>query len=204
MVARSIVELVERSDIIIGCSGHDCMHANFAECLKAINSTDRKNIPKIFISVSSKDIEFNSLLVHIQSNNRNGPINPLDNILYPKTNPKVIILGGGMPLNFLPVNKGISNHSIPLEDIQLTRGLLASAILQAYYMMENGNTNIAQQYQLDPYRQHFIVKSWCESNKKPMIKDFDSIDWIKKYSGNGKHWCQNKCSSLVPFKPNFI
>jgi len=138
----------------------------------------------MFASVSSKDNEFNSLLINIQRNNRNGPIDPLNDIFYPKTKPCAVILGGGMPLNFKMVNQGLSEDSVAPEDIQLTRGLLAAAVLQACDMTEGypKDIDIAKQYQLDAEWQKFVVSAWCQAINKPMIPEFENLEWIRENS----------------------
>lgn len=180
-VAKDVPSFLKEADVILGCTGHNFMSANFAECLEIIQQPRR--IPRIFVSLSSKDTEFNSLLVKIHQDNRNGPIDPLKHILYPKNNPHSVIVAAGMPFNFLSVNAGLCNYSIPHHEIQLTRGLLAAAILQAYHMIQNDRINIAMQYQLDPHWQRFVVQAWLHSNQKPMLAEFNNLEWIQAHSG---------------------
>jgi len=178
---KRIVELphfIRAADVIVGCTGEDFMKIDFPACLEAMESRER---PIIFASASSKDTEFNSLLRHIHSNNRNGAIDPLGDIPYPKHNPMAIILGGGMPLNFKQVHTGESEHSVPPEEIQLTRGLLAAAVLQAKRMMED-KVVLAEQYQLDSAWQSFIVNAWTQDRKEPQLTTFQDLDWISQHS----------------------
>ena len=87
--------------------------------------------------------------------------------------------------------RGFVNYSIPHHEIQLTRGLLATAILQAYGMMQNDCIDIAMQYQLDPYWQRFVVQAWLHSNQKPMLEEFNNLEWIQAHSG-GELYSENQ------------
>lgn len=191
--AKNIIELIKSADIILGCTGTDFMNTNKIKLPKCIHLIEKntKPYPKIFISLSSNDIEFNSLLTHIHHNNRNNNntiVDPLSNIIYPKNNPCAIIVNGGMPFNFMKVHMGLSDYSIHPTNIQLVRGLLAAAILQAHGMMLNRSNNInAGQYKLDPAWQSFIVQSWLECTKQPKNNKFYDLNWISDNSG-GQLW----------------
>lgn len=198
--ATDVVDFINTSDVILGCTGTDFMNTDekkLPECLN-IMQTARK-FPKVLISLSSKDTEFNSLLTYIhqsnRKNNNNGIINPLNDILYPTTNPFFIILGGGMPFNFMPVNRGITDYSIPPNDIQLVRGLLAVAILQAHTMMLLQSSKNAGQYKLDPNWQSFVVNAWLESTKQEKNSHFDDINWISQNSGG--ILCKDSINKMV-------
>ncbi len=180
-VIKNLFSFLKKADVILGCTGKNFLGNHFLECLKIIERP--RKIPRIFVSLSSKDSEFNSLLVKIHQDTRNGPINHLHDILYPKTNPNSIILAAGMPVNFHRVNSGLCDYSIPHEDIQLTRGLLATAVIQAYSMIELGYSRVATQYQLDPYWQRYVVLEWLELTNKSLIPEFTDLKWIEKNSG---------------------
>ena len=184
---KNLAELLEKSDIVLGCTGHNFMEENFAKCLAIIQHP--RKIPRIFVSLSSKDIEFNSLLIKVHQDNRNGSIDPLKDIFYPQQAPNVIILSGGMPLNFMQVNSGKSDYSIPHNEIQLTRGLLAAAILQAYRMIQDHSTHIAKQYKLDANWQRFVVQAWMYSINQPMLQNFKDLAWIQAHSGGESYGC---------------
>jgi hypothetical protein len=190
-VAKDVPDFLKEAEVILGCTGHNFMSANFSECLEIIQQPRATRIPRIFVSFSSKDTEFNSLLVKIHQDNRNGPIDPLKHILYPKNDPHSVIIAAGMPFNFLSVNAGLCNYSIPHNEIQLTRGLLAAALLQAYSMMQNDRVDIAMQYQLDPRWQRFVVQAWLNSNQKPMLEEFNNLEWIQAHSG-GDSYSENQ------------
>ncbi|MDQ2994321.1 MAG: NAD(P)-binding domain-containing protein [Pseudomonadota bacterium] len=180
-IAQNPVDFLSKADVILGCTGKDFMAPHFIDCLEKMQHP--RKFPRIFVSLSSKDTEFNSLLVKIHQDNRNGPIDPLKNIFYPKLNPHSIVLGAGMPFNFLPVNSGSLEYSIPQDDIQLTRGLLAAAIIQAYNMMQSNYSRIAKQYSLDAQWQSFIVKTWLELTHRNRIPEFNDLEWIEANSG---------------------
>jgi len=181
VVAENLIDFLDKSDVILGCTGNNFMAPNISECLEILQQP--REFPRVFVSLSSKDTEFNSLLMKIHQDNRNGPINPLKHIFYPKQNPQAIILGAGMPLNFIPVNSGECDYSIPDNEIQLTRGLLAAAIIQAYNMMQNGYSLNAKQYQLDPHWQRYIVNAWSNATQQEQIPAFQNLKWIEEQSG---------------------
>lgn len=180
-LADNLMDFIEKSDIILGCTGTDFMGVHFTECLKILQKP--RKIPRVLVSLASKDTEFNTLLLKIHQDNRNGPIDPFKDILYPKDQVQVIILGAGMPFNFLPVKHGVCDYSIPHQNIQLTRGLLAASILQAHNMMVDGCSTIAKQCQLDPLWQRFIVQSWRQCIKESNIEAFEDLTWITEHSG---------------------
>lgn len=191
--AKNILEFIEKTDLIFGCTGTDFMNTDKKKLASCINKIEQhhKPYPKILISLSSKDTEFNSLLTHIHQNNRNMHhknmiINPLKDVIYPEHNPKVIIVSGGTPFNFTKVHKGLTDYSISPKNIQLIRGLLAGAILQAHNMMQNKH-NYSElypgQYKLDPGWQSFIVQAWLESTKQEKNINFQDLEWISRNSG---------------------
>ncbi len=90
------------------------------------------------ISCSSQDMEFNSLLKVIHKNLAYKSLNILEDIKYPIKGGFIKILKGGYPINF--DNFG---HSVPAEDIQLTRGVLLRGIIQA-------TSQLIEKYKLEP------------------------------------------------------
>lgn len=192
-VHNSLRKLVVNSDVLIGCTGQDFILKEpkgvdgFLEYVEERHQ-DRQ-FPLVLISASSKDKEFKELLKHIHANNRNGPIGPLDDVPHPKGKngqiTKLIILGGGTPFNFRMINKHQQVHSVPPEQIQLTRGLLATAVMQAYEMFDlfkERKEDKVQQYKLDPIRQQQLVDIWYRVTGRTCPLKFKDLDWFEKNS----------------------
>lgn len=116
--SSSLEDLYRKSDVIIGATGTDVSYIPIIGSLKS---------DKLLMSVSSGDIEFKSLLEACQSQISTKVSSIIDDIEVPtETGHKLTILRGGTPVNF---DNNI--HSVLPEYIQLTRGLLLLAIIQA-------------------------------------------------------------------------
>lgn len=178
---NSIDEILNKVDILIGATGQDISNP---EWVSIIN----KDIT--LISVSSGDIEFNSIL-RICKPLLKDPISSSLDILNIKTvnGDTIKILRGGMVANFT----GLSDSS-PGKIIQVTRGLLISAIIQIIEnqdLFENQNGAIM----LSPALQKEVTKYWFEDQPQRMkdynpkiIDGFKNIKWIKEKSA-GKYLC---------------
>lgn len=176
---HSLKEIMSNVDILIGATGQDISTIGWI-------SEIEKNIT--LISASSGDIEFNSL-IRIAKTYSTTPIkSPLD-ILNIRTlnGSNVKILRGGMVANFT----GLADSS-PGHIIQVTRGLLFSAIIQ---IIENEKKfkNKYNAIMLSPTLQKEVTKYWFDDqpNRKQdysniIINGFKNIDWIKSKSG-GKY-----------------
>ncbi len=174
-------EILNKVDILIGATGQDISNPEWV-------NTINKDIT--LISVSSGDIEFNSILKICKPLLREPISNSLD-ILNIKTisNSTIKILRGGMVANFT----GLPDSS-PGKIIQVTRGLLISAIVQIIEnqdLFENQNGAIM----LSPNLQKEVTKYWFEDQPQRMqdysskvIEGFKNIKWIKEKSA-GKYLC---------------
>lgn len=176
---HTINEIIDNVDILIGATGQDISNSGWVSEIK-------KNIT--LISASSGDIEFNSLLKNAKAHLEKPIESPLD-ILNLKTlnNLTIKILRGGMVANFT----GLSDSS-PGHIIQVTRGLLFSAIIQ---IIENEKKfkNKFGPIMLSPTLQKEVTKYWFYDQPQrkqdysiSIINGFKSIDWIKNNSG-GKY-----------------
>ncbi|MDD2798776.1 MAG: hypothetical protein PHV20_09315 [Bacteroidales bacterium] len=117
-ICRSIQELYDKCSLIVGITGEDISDVKWLEF---------SNSDKTLMSLSSGDIEFNRLLRESSPYLTKPYINPLSTIeICTRNKKKLNILRGGMVANFT----GTPNSG-PANRIQLTRGLLFSAVAQA-------------------------------------------------------------------------
>jgi hypothetical protein len=172
---RSFDELISVSDYIFGCSGMD-VTKEFD-----INSLPMGN--KYLTSCSSEDREFQSLLRFIQRN-KSCESSPLDDIVYENKNRlSITICRGGFPINF-----DNSSETEPPMGIQLTRGLILGAIIQALSMLNQSKRNYHAKVSLDMKLQRFIAKKWSryqyrDSHLKRQLNHFKDANWICNNSG---------------------
>lgn len=175
-ICSSIEELIIKCDLIIGATGVDISNPNWENII---------NGNKTFISVSSSDIEFNSLLKKYSDQFSYHRYRVLDDLIAKLPNGfQITFYKGGTVANF---NK--SKESCPLKQIQLTRSLLFAAIAQAL----NNNINFNGKnsaIRLNPFFQKIIVNRWFSENPKfksfypqVLIDNFASESWIEKNSG---------------------
>lgn len=174
---NSISDLYNQSDLIIGATGQDISDLNWL--------TNSKG-DKTLISVSSGDIEFNSLLRKCEPYLIEELKSPLQ-VLNLKTQQghSLKILRGGMVANFTG-----TPDSSPGHIIQVTRGLLFSAILQ---ILKNSEylKNKSGALMLDPDFQKEVVLLWFQDQpqrkadySEEVLKGFEKISWIREQSKN--------------------
>lgn len=177
--ADSIYKISACCDYIFGCSGKD-----ITESIDIFRYS-RKNIT--LISCSSEDKEFLTLLNWL--NKQIAKVeSPLQDISFQNECGAIIrIIRGGFPINF-----DNSPESVPPRDIQLTRGLVLSGILQAVEFLKEKNLLYkAGGYMLDPNVQAFVVNEWlkCQPHDRfpfALLRKFKDEQWIIKHSG-GTH-----------------
>jgi len=138
--ANSINDVISNSEVVFGCTGNDISQKEWVYEIK-------KDIT--LISISSKNTEFKLLIKEIFKKSKLFPKCSLDDITFNN----IIIKRGGFPLNF-----DGSTHSVPPYEIQLTRALIFSSIIQAIHFLEIKKPN--DFYMLNPEFQRFIVKKW--------------------------------------------
>jgi S-adenosylhomocysteine hydrolase len=172
---NSMSDLYNQSDVIIGATGQDISDLNWLT-----DSTGDKTL----ISVSSGDIEFNTLLRECEPYLTEELKNPLQ-ILSLKTQQGHLlkILRGGMVANFTG-----TPDSSPGHIIQVTRGLLFSAILQILRDSEELK-NQSGAIMLDPDFQKSVVQLWFQDQpqrkadySEEILEGFETVDWIRKQS----------------------
>jgi len=177
---RSASFVITTADVIFGCTGRDITQAIDIFKLASTNKT--------FISCTSGDEEFHSLLDKIASVSRIH-FDPLGDISYAtRYGGTISILSGGFPFNF-----DRTPWSVPSHDIEITRGLLFGACLQALRCTEKpvggGLTmNGGKRYCLNPYIQKYVTTLW--SAKQPAGKyppyffsHFSNVGTIVRKSG---------------------
>jgi len=148
--AETLEEILIEADYIFGCSGKDITE-DF--------SLDTLNKEKTFISCSSQDKEFQTLL-KIFNKHHCAYLNVLDNLECTLNSQKVHIIRGGFP-----VNLDNSGESVSASDIQLTRGLLLGGALQAIVMGSRyPSFQPILRYMLNPTLQSFVVSHWVLNN----------------------------------------
>jgi S-adenosylhomocysteine hydrolase len=187
--------LVNNSQCIFGCTGTDIT--------KGIDIPKSTTTDKIFISCSSEDKEFLSLLKMIAQRSI-AELDPLENIVCRTKNKKnrITILKGGFPINF---NR--QENCDPVSSIQLTRGLLfggvIQAILSARQMVDGGIAmNKATRMMLNPYVQSFVVNEWVKHKSadgrytEEELACYKDIEWIKNNSG-GKYIESAQSENLI-------
>ena len=119
-VCQSPQTLLERSSLIVGCTGRDACYAVRWRNLQG---------ERILVSASSGDIEFATLLRSLRQPVGYGP----EDLIVAQGSARLRILAGGFPINFDSVAE-CENASI-----DLTRALTLVAIVQAGDMVRRGN-----------------------------------------------------------------
>ncbi len=176
IMSENISQLMEVSDYIFGCSGRDITQeidpADFME-------------DKTFISCSSEDKEFYSLLTTINNLSDKIIVNPLSDIHYTNEHSaKISILNGGFPINF--------NRTCEMSmanNIQLTRGLIFCALIQAACYL-NQRESTACRLMLSPKLQQLVVSKLSGTSdfwEPSIINQFNDVDWIMENS-NGNYF----------------
>ncbi len=115
---RDLRQLFEEADVILGCAGQDILAGQ--EWWKTLSGN------KILASCSSHDVEFRTLLKAHAEGQAGTPTDILGNLAIPTEGGGITVLRGGCPINF-----DGARESVPAEDIQITRALLLSGVLQA-------------------------------------------------------------------------
>lgn len=172
---NSADEVFYASDTIIGVTGEDISNEDWI-----INSNGNKTL----ISCSSGDIEFCKLLKISKNYIQESANDPLQNLKLLTPNGHIInIIRGGFVANF----DGDKNSSPPMT-IQITRGLLLSAVIQSAFLLKNNKARSGI-IMLDPKLQRFVVQEWFKNQpkqrsnySKEIINGFSDIEWIKKHS----------------------
>jgi NAD(P)-dependent dehydrogenase (short-subunit alcohol dehydrogenase family) len=163
-------ELLARSNFVFGCCGSDSLSK---EDLQSITTGRR-----ILASCSSSDVEFRSVLLAdvTWQQSRKGKPKCRDLCChFGSRNLHIHVLRSGYPVNF-----DNTRESVPALKIQLTRGLLLAAILQARKLLLAGATKRCGSVMLDPNLQQIVVQAWREQTQQP--NRADDVRWYKEES----------------------
>lgn len=144
--APSLDALLNACDLIIGTTGTDA--------LKGI-AFDRVTGRKTFVSASSADIEFLSVLK--MADPTNEPFT--DRLVRIHSNLSVTILNGGFPFNF-----DRSGDATPSEDIVLTRCLMYIAAMQAVQTTSTDQAT-GKIVPLDLVAQAHTLEKWLQAKQ---------------------------------------
>ncbi len=148
--AGGLAELFEAADVVFGCTGID-LTAGIVPKLDAIKGAKTR----FLVSCSSFDIEFASLL---KKSELNPNLSPFDLAQY--KNPKgtcFLIPHAGFPITF-----DRAPASAPIEQMQMTRGLLLAGLLQAASLAAN-EPRPNGLVPLNTQMQIAVVKAWREA-----------------------------------------
>jgi S-adenosylhomocysteine hydrolase len=161
------VELLSRARVVFGCCGAD-----------TLTKEDVHGVAKgtrILASCSSGDVEFRSVLLADVKwrRSRKGPrASPDLQCAFGFPELRVQVLRSGYPVNF-----DNTPESVPAMEIQLTRGLLLAAILQARTLLLSGARKRCGSIMLDPRMQHLVVQTWRKHTRRAVGREHD-IEWF--------------------------
>lgn len=180
----SIEEIIAGSNIIFGCTGKDVT--------EKIDILSLVKKDKIFISCTSEDKEFRTLLRAMASQKVVSVDTLSDMVCLSANRSKIIILQGGFPFNF-----DRKPWNVPARDIEVTQGLLFGSCIQAISSatkpIEDGTTiNRGSRQSLNPLIQHYVALRWLSKQKEgryphKIIEAFSDLQWIQKSSGGEYH-----------------
>ncbi len=156
--ATTVQQLVDVGQIIIGCTGYDSVPSN----IRVSGNVE-------FISISSSDIEFSSLLLKYEANRQeiHEPIKISTN------SSKIVIANGGFPYNF------DGKHEYEDEsEIMLTRLLMMVGIMQALSCEISGNIKIP----LDASFQMKLTEIWAKDISTVQHQLPSDVLWWKQNS----------------------
>lgn len=168
---KSALSLYKSCNIIISCTGRDVSDLSWI-----LNT----NQDKLLISASSGDVEFLSLIKTFSGQNKQYyPLNTLR--IEVERNAAISIFRGGTVANF-----DGSPHSAPTNEIQLTRGLLYAAFVQACELpidTDNGLVKLDAEYQKEVVKLWFDDQPQMKNNySSTLIYKFQFSDWILQKS----------------------
>lgn len=141
---QSLDSLINDSDMLIGTTGTDA--------LKGLPFNRITTGKKIFVSASSADIEFGSLLKIAEKHD--DPFGTVS--IHVHDNFTIDVLNGGYPINF-----DRQKDSTPDEDIVLTRCLMYIGAMQAVELINQGYTKQTI-FNLDKIAQAKLLDKWID------------------------------------------
>lgn len=168
-------DLYERSDLILSSTGRDVSQKEWL-----FNSTGDKTL----VSLSSGDVEFNWLIRSCAPYLEEPLTDPLQTLRIRTPNGHLLrILRGGMVANFTG-----ESESGPGELIQMTRGLLLTAVIQIARDHKKLHGKVGP-IMLDPSMQGEVMSLWLADQPEQrhnypshIIEGFGDVEWIKGQS----------------------
>lgn len=142
-----------------------------------------------FISCTSEDKEFLSLLERIGEETKRLYFEPMSDIAcLSNKGAKISIVKSGFPINF-----DKSPYSVPSKDIELTRALLLGACIQAILTasrpIDDGFTiNQLNRHMLNPHIQQWVLRDWLKYQPlqrypQELLNYFNNLEWVIANSG---------------------
>jgi D-isomer specific 2-hydroxyacid dehydrogenase, NAD binding domain len=163
----SLKDAILQSDYIFGCTGQDITEGLVDEILCTES-------PKVFLSCSSEDKEFLSLLTREPGSSQSV----FDDIQIATHRGGVVtIKKGGFPVNF-----DHSGESVPANKIQLTRALVYSAFIQSVLYLQKPNLIPKRLLQLELDIQSQILALWQKHSDFSKGLGGNAIEWLRRHS----------------------
>ena len=149
---------------------------------------------RTFISCSTGDIEFRALLVDLERELKAEGEGVCPTLVAESGNAGRRVR---FPRSGFPVNFDNGPESVPDSEIQLTRGLLFGAMIQAIDVLLEGASAEPAGLMLAPELQKFVVRTWHASSGAPRESDheFDDTAWIAAQSA-GESILQRKLNAM--------
>ncbi len=185
--ARDIREVIVRASYIFGCTGKDITRG-------ASDYLHTLARDKVFVSCTSEDKEFQTLLKKIAHEQEAGRLSaPFS--LEEKSELRYVTESGGI-LTILnkgfPINFDHSGESVPADQIQLTRALMLAAFIQgstqAQILPGEGRISTPPRTMVHPFLQQYIAEEFNHyQGSHPLLaskwQSFKDLTWIMNQSG---------------------
>lgn len=153
VAADNCLQVFQQAEVIFGCVGEDLT----AEILKKLIAI-KDGKTRYLVSCSSFDIEFASLL-KLRNAHLNPGLSPFDLAQY--RNPKgtlFLIPQAGFPITF-----DRAPSAAPIEQMQMTRGLLLAGLLDAAELA-NSKSRVTEVVSLNAGAQIKVVDTWRKAS----------------------------------------
>ena len=170
---KSWQSCLKDAEIVLGCTGRNFMHGEVLELCGLAPG-------KVFVSLSSRDVEFKTLLLSDAGLSRYSPLRDMRVKIDQRFSH--VVANGGFPINF---DRKIEWEQP--EDIWLTRGLVLIGILQALAVAPGHDITAIEKLAL--HAQWNLIDQWLRSRGKSssdfgVSKDrFEDGHWWKRESG---------------------
>lgn len=174
-LCNDVSELLSKVDVCYGCTGSNALKKADWEATKSLRA-------RHFISCSSGDVEFHSLLA--QGAVHSPALKQISDVPVVLGGNSVTVYNGGYPINFNRKREMSSSN-----DIQLTRALLLGGVFQAAEMLRQ-NESQKGGVMLSPNLQRFVAERWFSLNPQlradydaDVLNGVENIEWLTVHSG---------------------